>query len=164
MMCGDSLLGTDKSRGSASGTWSLISSWKRRGKGEKMPARVENDSIADKMEKSRKGNGLDGKRRGPAIQGVEQQAPWETSLQLELSLIGNGGMGFRRGLGTRVVMCGDTEASGAARRPRGGSYRRSPGPGRERGQCSRPAGGRGKDGGSRSVVRWGGLWRRERAG
>lgn len=88
---------------------------------------LENDSIADKMEKSRKGNGLDGKRRGPAIQGVEQQAPWETSLQLELSLIGNGGMGFRRGLGTRVVMCGDTEASGAARRPRGWLVQEEPG-------------------------------------
>lgn len=26
-----------------------------------------NDSIADKIEKSRRGNGLDGKRRGPAV-------------------------------------------------------------------------------------------------
>lgn len=64
---------------------------------KKCLCRLENDSIANKMEKSRKGNGLDGKRRGPAIQCVEQPAPrgvsftWNChSLEMEEWVSGEG--------------------------------------------------------------------------
>lgn len=64
--CGDSLLDPYKSKRSATRTWSLSSSWSSRGRGKKCLGVLGNDS-ADKIEKSRRGNGLDRKRRGPAV-------------------------------------------------------------------------------------------------
>lgn len=60
MTCRDSL-DPAESKGSASRTWSLISSWKRRGRGAKCLGVLGNDGNADKIEKSRRGNGLDGR-------------------------------------------------------------------------------------------------------
>lgn len=50
----------------------MINSWNRRREGKKKSLEVQSlgvlgDGIADKIEKFRRGNGLDGKRRGPAV-------------------------------------------------------------------------------------------------
>lgn len=117
---------------------------------------LENDSIADKMEKSRKGNGLDGKRRGPAISVLSNRRhgdfsfSWHChSLEMEEWVSGEG-PGLR--LSCVVVILKPR----AERRPRGGLHRRSPGPGGAWATLTSTSG-RGKHGRSSSVGRWGGL-------
>lgn len=60
-----------------------------------------NDGVADKIEKSRRGNGLDGKRRGSRCEHVEQQVPGGLGLSWNCHLVKRGGLGVRRGPRTR---------------------------------------------------------------
>lgn len=100
MTCRD-LLDPAESKGSASRTWSLISSWKRRGRGAKCLGVLGNDGNADKIEKSRRGNGLDGKRRGPAVSVLSNTFQEDFSFSWNCHSLRNRGLSFRRRPWTR---------------------------------------------------------------
>lgn len=59
-----------------------------------------NDGIADKIEKSRRGNGLDGKRRGPAVSLLSNSFQ-DFSFSWNCHSVRNGELGFRREPWTR---------------------------------------------------------------
>lgn len=85
--------------------WPPISSWKRRGV-------LGNDGVSDKIEKSRKGNGLHGKRRGPAVSLLsngfqEDLVSAGPVIWLEMEgWVSGAGLSVRR-----IAGCGDTGAA-----------------------------------------------------
>lgn len=87
------------------------------GEGEKCLGVLGNDGIADKIEKSRRGNGLDGKRRGPAVSVLSNTFQEDfrsagTVIHLEIEDWVSG-----EGPGLGVVVCSGTEAARALRWP-----------------------------------------------